>query len=343
VVSTVSTADLMASRPYPKAMLCSEGNKECIPSAVRVTQPRIAWHIEGIARDQGVWIHHLLFIVRYSRHSAVYLSSHIRIDPVQLRSHEMDARPLILLAAGFAALVYAARRIRKAWSASRGEQNRFRSFVLPLKVHPSHVPSPARSRATRSDWEFSYRLFPIPQCSIQLDDPDSIAWIANRLTGTERDPNTAVLPLTSARRNGIAHSSRSTKSGIAASLRHYSYFYVSPLVAVVGGVLAISVLCYQAGWTVHAIVSRVQELAAASGTDAKEVSASSSMGSSISHYEKRNQTGFSLTPSSWKRDIGHSPEAADGTRALRKYSSNDRESVLQPLVCTWFLYSPTTY
>lgn len=129
------TADLMAFRPYTTAMLCSEGNKECIPSAVRVTRPRIAWHIEGIARDQGVWIHHLLLIVRYSRHSAVYLSTHIRIDPVQSRSHEMDARPLILLAAGFAALVYVARRLRKAWSVSRGEQNRFRSFVLPLTRH----------------------------------------------------------------------------------------------------------------------------------------------------------------------------------------------------------------
>lgn len=252
-------------------------------------------------------------------------------------SHEMDVLSLILLVAGSIALIQAARRIRKVWTAHRGKHYTFRSIFSHPTVDMSNSWA-GRSRG-RIDWQFSYQVLPIPQCSLQLDDPDSISWITNRLTARASTSHSEGLPSTRPdRRNGTVDSARSSKSGIVATLRHYSYFYVSPVVAIVGGVLAISLLCYQAGWTVDTIIVKIRGLAAASAADANGVSSGFSISSPAPRPVKRDLTGATLR-SVREGDLGYRSHPGDA--AMPSGLPDDRGSILQPLVCPcfiWFLY-----
>lgn len=201
-----------------------------------------------------------------------------------------------------------------------------------------------RPRSTRVGWEFSYRLFPVPQCSLQLDDPNSIAWITDHLSGTS-DMNTAVLPLTRpVVRNGKAEARKartSTKSRVAAPLRYYSYYYISPALAIIGSVLAISLLLYQAGWTVNAIRLRVLDpVGDASGPEWNGATTRSSMTRSIQALARRDGTGLLSASALSKRGLDMSSVRA-GEAVMQEQSTyqNDGGSVLQPLVCTPCLYS----
>lgn len=221
---------------------------------------------------------------------------------------------------------------------------RFPGLVRSLRILP--LPGIGRPRAARLEWEFSYRLFPIPQCSLQLDDADSIAWIAHRLSGVA-DVNTAVLPLTRpVMRNGTSEARRSTKRRLVATLRYYSYHYLSPVVAVIGSVLAISLLLYQAGWTVNAIRLRVLDPtrrpigAQWNGSyEAHGASTRVPMARSIQALRRRDGDSLlSALPSSRRGlDVPSVPAGEAVVQEQLNYPT-DSGSVLQPLVCTSSLY-----
>jgi hypothetical protein len=93
----------------------------------------------------------------------------------------------------------------------------------------------------------------VPQCSLQTDDVDSIDWLTSRLSGI--DAADLSLPLTrpNPRTNGKRKTSRRTYNP-----RELAYNHVSPVLALIGSVLALALLLYQAGWTVRAIAGRIQ-------------------------------------------------------------------------------------
>jgi hypothetical protein len=221
---------------------------------------------------------------------------------------------------------------------------RLPGLVRSLRILP--LPGIGRPRAARLEWEFSYRLFPIPQCSLQLDDADSIAWIAHRLAGTG-DVNTAVLPFTGpVVRNRRTEARTSSKPGVGATLRYYSYYYLSPVVAVIGSVLAISLLLYQAGWTVNAIRLRVLDPTrrpiGAQWNGAYEAHGAStrvSMTRSIQALRRRDGNSLLSAVASSRRGLESSSVQA-GEAVVQEQSTDptDSGSVLQPLVCTSSLY-----
>lgn len=199
---------------------------------------------------------------------------------------------------------------------------------LHLELCDSDVRRVGRARYPRIEWEFTYKLLPIPQCAVQLDDPDSLAWITGHLSHTDPGLDGAVLPLTrSAVRIDRHRSGQTAKSGIAATLRYYSYYYLSPAVAVIGSALAVTLLSYQAGWTVNAIVTQVRQIGQVDPS--RSATSSMSMGRSIQR-RRLDTKGLRSALAMAKRGVDDSSVLPSTEPA----NPSDSGSVLQPLVCT---------
>lgn len=98
----------------------------------------------------------------------------------------------------------------------------------------------------------------MPQCNLKIDDRSFLNWLTSRISGNDKYQEDNSLP--DARDNRSRRSAaRGTRPGSTIEWNRFSYDYLSPTLAIVGILCAISLLIYQAGWTISAITDRIRD------------------------------------------------------------------------------------
>lgn len=179
----------------------------------------------------------------------------------------------------------------------------------------------------------------MPQCELKIDDVPFLSFITSWISGVDKYQQDNSLPVARSVDRVPRSASRKTSSGLLARLRSHSYYYISPMLAVLGMFCAIALLIYQAGWTVSAISSRMQygaERAVVSSTIfASSPSAKTLETGALSKYLQLSN-GTTFASKALKRSIPVVPyiDAVPMQQSLYQYDGlGDSGTMLLPLVC----------